>query len=124
MGRNQVVGAEAAESPAAAGQERRIHPRRRAAWRVVPDAADNGRSKIHSIDIRYGDQWIPLRRPTSTPKGFNGMVLFSAGVGDIIAGRYWGPEMAIAAILPSRSAMWSSSMSASTWWGPRWAMVM
>lgn len=82
VGRNQVVGAEAAESPAAAGQERRIHPRRRAAWRVVPDAADSGRSEIHSIDIRYGDQWIPCALMNVSSQGFNGMVYFPPEVGE------------------------------------------
>lgn len=78
-GRNRVIGADREVPQEAVGADRRLAPRRRAAWRVVGDGA--GEQTVHSIDIRRGNQWITCALMDVSCRGFNGMVYFPPELG-------------------------------------------
>lgn len=81
QGRNQVVGSKQDPALALAPNNRRLHPRYRAAIRMIRDAACATGQPIHAIDILLGDQWLLCSLMDISREGFNSLVRFQPQMG-------------------------------------------
>ncbi|ADH85737.1 GGDEF domain-containing protein [Desulfurivibrio alkaliphilus] len=83
-GRNRVVGPMAQAPVAQAAENRRRHPRQRAALRVVPESLVNdwpSQPTVHSIDIMHDQKWQFCVLMDVSREGFNSLVSFEPLMG-------------------------------------------